>query len=245
MTIYIQKHGDGYVFDGCYAAYEGAAHRAWKIIHFEDIREVPARRDILLVACVEDTQIFFDRLGIKRPIAINIPEFIMPYIKRDIKYMTLDAFFEMPICPTFVKPAIEIKIGASGVIEKDSSKRFVLSDIKDGGTLMMTSSVVDMQSEYRVYCRKGHGIVGMKHYQGDEMLYPDNQYIREVCHKLISDKSMPQSFSADFAVIGPVNGEKYTELIECQDAWSIGAYGLDGNVYLSFLLDRWQQLMKL
>jgi len=247
MKVYIQRHGNTFQFDGAYAAYEGADRRGMEVILFDDIMEVPARREVMVIGSIDNTKVFFQRLGMKIPNAINLPESIMPYIHRKIEYMTRDEFFERTVCPIFVKPAFEVKMGmghsGSGVIKNESNKRLVMSDFKEN-IMLLTSEVVNMVSEYRVYVSKLHGILGMKHYQGDEFIYPDNSYIRSIVDILMNDETLPASFSVDFAVIEPENNFRYTEVIECQDAWSIGSYGLDGEVYFNFLLERWKQLMK-
>ncbi len=65
----------GFFFDGCFSAYEGFLYKDtddYQVILFEDIMEVPADRNIMLVASVEDTQIFFKRLGMETPKALDI-----------------------------------------------------------------------------------------------------------------------------------------------------------------------------
>ena len=255
MTVYIQKAEGHYIFDGCYSADEGAKHKGYKIIYFDDIMEVPARNynvtmsnNILVVACVEDTALYLSRLGIKEPESINIPLSIdnSNFIKREINVMTLNSFKDFfPNTPMFVKPAYKTKAFASGVNSKRNMLPLLLTDYKGSWDIpVLVSEVVNMVSEYRVYVSKKRGVMGMKHYQGDEFIYPDNQYIYKVVQALIDDPKMPVSFSVDFAVIEPKNNYRYTEVIECQDAWAIGAYGLDGSKYIDFLLERWAQLTK-
>lgn len=263
MTIYIQKQGGNYQFDGCYAAHEGAEHRGMKVIFFDDIMEVPARRyksytsdgNLMVVACVEDTVKYFERLGIPEPQAINVPQFLIDkgYIKRKLSYMTLNEFMEYePNMPMFVKPLYKVKAFPSGVNTKRNMLPALLNDYKgDWNIPVLVSEVVNMISEYRVYVSKKRGIIGMKHYQGDEFVFPDVKTLRNIVGELLMRDDLPASFSADFAIIRNETyhdrswyGLHHTELIEVQDAWAIGAYGLDGDKYLSFLMERWAELTK-
>lgn len=269
MTVYIQKRNldkpeNTYQFDGCYAAHEGAEHRGLKVIMFEDIMEVPARRyksytsdgNILVVACIEDTEKYLERLGVEIPKSINVPQFLIDrkYVNRKLSYMTLNEFktFELDK-PMFVKPLYKVKAFPSGVNTQRNMLPILLSDYTGSWDIpVLVSEVVDMVSEYRVYVSKNRGqIIGMRHYQGNEMLFPDVEHIRMVVNELCNSGEMPATFSADFAVIKNHSyhdrsnyGNYRTELIEVQDAWAIGAYGLDGNKYLSFLMERWAELTK-
>lgn len=255
MTVYIQKNeSDGYLFDGCYCAYEGAMYKNYKTVLFNDIDEVPIVKnpwDILVVACVEDTIKYFKKVGINVPNSINIPDSIRHFISRSLYYMTLEHFkdFEKER-PMFVKPAFQTKAFPSGVIRKRNNLGLLLSDYKGSWDItVMASNVVYMVSEYRIFVSKKKGVLGMKHYQGDCFVYPDNYYINNVVDLLTHDTKMPATFSVDVAVVDNelqripnTMSRYYTDVVECQDAWSIGAYGLDCEIYTNFLIERWVEL---
>ncbi len=154
--------------------------------------------------------------------------------------------------PVFVKPHSKFKGFPSGVIRNASSRKELFNTTYDNKPLdqdmiVMTSEVVDMLSEYRCFVKKGE-LVGIKHYQGDHTIFPKI----EIIESAISDfRSAPYAYSLDFAVtrqtytIGGTFGVKRTtELIEAQDMWSIGPYGLSPDIYVSLLKTRWFEIFK-
>lgn len=241
MKIYIQKHGQGFKFDGCYAALEGAYHTGDEVILFDDIMEVPASNRIMVVASVEDTAFWFERMGIKEPKAISIIDHFKQYVNRELDMMPLHLFIRHVETPVFVKPYYKVKGFDSGVIQKWSSKEMLLGNL-DPTMMVMTSSLIDIKSEYRIYIIKDKGILGMQHYHGDSMIYPDNEYIADIVSYSMTIPSMPSAYTIDIAV-HQIGDNRMTEIIECQDAWSIGSYGLPGPTYLQFLKKRWLQLI--
>ena len=52
-------------------------------------------------------------------------------------------------------------------------------------------------------------------------------------------KSQPAGYSIDFGV----TNDGRTLLIECNDGWSLGNYGLNDVTYSTLLAKRWLQLM--
>lgn len=245
MKVYIQRIKDVYLFDGCYAAHEGALYKGYDVIFFEEIQEVPASRDILLIACVEDTEVFFKRLDIDVPNSIEIFSYLKEHelVKRRIFFGDLESFISRPYNkPKFIKPRYKVKGFPSGVIKNaasETNKKLLLGEF-DPEMEVMISEVVDFRSEYRVYVNGRKGILGMKHYQGNPLIFPNIEFIYNainVCNKFTD---FPITFTIDVGILP----DGSCEVVEIQDAWSIGAYGLDGEIYIDFLLARWKQLMR-
>lgn len=240
MKVYIQKVDGQFADDWVFAAYIGfRAKKTHEIIFFEDIMEVPVGN--MVVAYIEDTKQYFQRCGIEVPLSLNIPDELQKYLHRKVSVMTFREFKETPIPygGIFIKPYNEFKTFPSGVIKNESSKNnlstVMFGDVADTD-LCLVSEVVNMLTEYRVFINRGE-IVGIKHYSGDFRLFPDFKVIEQAFDDY---KSGPISFTIDFAV----DDKGQTILVEVQDAWSIGNYGLDGEVYSRFLMDRWLQIFK-
>lgn len=251
MRIYIQTDKGVPKFDFCYSMYVGALHHgvlASDIIMFEDIMEAPANRNNVVVASVEDTIVFFERCGIEVPKAINLYVSLKEagYLKRACIEMTLNEFRTFrPELAYFIKPLSDTKAFVSGVIKKRSLLPALLSDYKGSWDInILVSSPVNFVSEYRLFWRrKREGekqIAGFKHYQGDPMIYPDNGYIKRVLEFLQRHTDLPASLTVDFGIDD--NGD--TQVVELNDGWCCGSYGLEGETYYNFFMDRWNQLMK-
>lgn len=234
-TTYIQKFGGEWIGDYAYAAYEGFNHRGNKIKTFEDINDVPLSKNNLVVACIEDTIKYFEMLGIDVPKPLNIPNSLMGYCGREIHVLPMSEFRNNKLFPIFVKPYDKLKFFPSGVLRNPSSIGMFFSDIPDDFKVM-TSEVVDMVSEYRCFVKNG-SLVGIKNYIGSFLLFPD---IYKIMRMIIDYRDSPSAYTLDVAITD--KGD--TILIECNDGWSVGSYGLDGDVYASFLTRRWAEIMK-
>ena len=145
--------------------------------------------------------------------------------------------------PFFMKPLKMSKAFPSGVVTNYRNLPILLSDYKGPMDIdVCVSEVVDMVSEYRVFVRtktyNDEHIVGMKHYQGDPFLVPSKEYVQQVINYLFRYTDFPHAYTLDVAVLA----DGSTEVIELNDAWSSGCYGLNGKDYLSFYMDRWIQL---
>lgn len=234
--IYIQKFGGEFIGDYAFSAYEGFNHRGYKIKTFEDIEDVPVNKTNLVVGCIEDTTKYFEYLGIEVPKPLNIPICLMGYCEREIHVLTMKKFKENKMFPVFVKPYDKLKFFPSGVLRNPSSVGMFFNDVPDDFKVM-TSEVVDMVSEYRCFVKNG-SLIGIKNYIGDFKVFPDVDHIMRMIMDYEINKP-PRSYTLDVAV----TSDNRTVLIECNDGWSVGSYGLDGDVYSSFLLTRWNELM--
>ncbi len=189
------------------AAHYGFKALGHKIVLYEEIEEVP-RSAIAVIGYIDDLQKFFEKTGVGKQIALNIPPELSDYgfVLREIGYCTMKEFRESAKLPIFLKPARYPKEFPAGVITKESSKKF-FSEVSDD-TPVMTSEVVDILSEYRCYIRNGK-LLGIKHYQGDVKVFPNPTMIQRMIDKFTK---APRGYSLDVGVLssGP------TVLIEAQ-----------------------------
>lgn len=244
--IYFQKFGGEFFGDFVFAAYEGFLHDRdadhYTLKFYEDINEVPVNIDTMVVGCVEDTKQYLEALGVQIPKAFNVPEWMQHMTSRNYRTMTVEEFFELPgDQPLFVKP-VELKVFPGGVIKSHGMRRAALKDVP-AGTMVSVSNVIDIVNEYRVFIRRGK-IIGVKQYnqvydQSEWFVFPDMNYVFACKAAMEQSGQAPAAYSIDAAVLR--NGK--TELIEVQDGWSIGSYGLDGTDYKQFLMDRWNEMI--
>lgn len=233
--IYIQSMNNFPIADWAVSAYMGFKEKQSNIILFEDIEEVPASRYNIVVAFIEDTNKYLERLGIGPKIALNIPTELEKYTGREIRYMTMCEFMNDNQIPIFVKPARRSKEFQAGVLTKQESKKMFFHEHPDD-TPVLVSEVVDFISEYRGYVIDGE-LKGIKHYLGDFRIFPN----MEIVDSAISDyKTQPAGYSIDFGV----TNDGKTLLIECNDGFSLGNYGLNDVTYSTLLAKRWLELMK-
>lgn len=246
MKIYIQE---GFPFDFSYAAYAGAQQAGDKIYYFDEIEQVPIGMDFnnnpfLVVTNIDDTLEYFQRSKRKLfpnltiPTPLNIPDEIASFTKRTHEFKTLKQFSEEEVVPIFVKPVHKNVNFPSGVLRNKNSRKELYASLKYQGLPdflpVMTSDFIEMESEYRCFVLRNE-LVGIQHYRSDFKIFPD---IKTIEAAIAQYKSAPIAYTIDFAV----TDKKETVLIECNDFWSVGSYGLPGDLYLKCLKARWLQI---
>lgn len=232
--VYIQSMNNFPIADWAVSAYMGFKEKQSDIYFFEDIEEVPTSRYNIVVAFIEDTNKYLERLGMQPKMALNIPEELMKYAGRQIRFMTMGEFKKDSQIPVFVKPNRRSKEFVSGVLTKLDNKNFLLNDVADD-TPVLVSEVVDFISEYRGYVIDGE-LKGLKHYNGDFRVFPD---VKIIDNAIKDYTTQPAGYSIDFGV----TSDGRTLLIECNDGWSLGNYGLNDVTYSTLLAKRWIQMM--
>lgn len=243
MKVYIQTINKEIPDDWVFAAYLGFKKKGCDIKFFENINSVPFNNDNVVVAYIEDTIEFFKNNNISIPPPLNIPFNLNreEFLGRNIEITTMSKFREDGMYPIFVKPQGRVKEFSSGVLTNKDTKRLILHDVPDE-SLVMTSSVIDILSEYRCFVHNGI-LRGIKHYQGDFKIFPDIKFIEKIINVY---KDAPISYTIDVGIIDlPYeHPDKRTVLIECSDCWSIGHYGLDIQIYSTMLRDRWYEIIR-
>lgn len=217
------------------SAYVGFLARGMKVKVFEFIEDVPVARNQIVVAGVDETYKYLAQLGIIPRRTMNVPEELMKYAERKIEYMTMGEFMKDERLPIFVKPNDRVKQFTAGVVSEAWNKRFSFQSVaEDVGVLV--SEVIDIVSEYRCYVIEGE-LVGIKHYLGDIRIFPDVNVIDGCIRDL---KDAPAGYSVDVGV----TAQGRTVLVEVQDGWSLGNYGLEDGLYCRLLMKRWMELLK-
>lgn len=234
FRIYIQAVNNFPISDWATDAYIGFKQKGAEIVLFEEIDEVPVRRNNIVVAHIEDTIKYFNKLGIPTPIALNIPDSLKKYAGREIGATTMGEFKKMNKFPIFVKPNRTAKEFRGQVLEK---REYLLdyANIEDDMPVFY-SEFVDFISEYRCYVIDGE-LKGIYHYLGGIRVFPD---VRVIDSAISDYKNSPAGYTIDFGI----TSDGRTLLIECNDGWSIGNYGLDDKTYSRLLSKRWLEIIK-
>lgn len=249
--IYIQSLNNFPIADWAVSAYMGFREKQANIVFFEDIEEVPPSPQNIVVAFIEDTNKYFAKLELPPKKAINIPPKLEPWAKRRIARTTMKELRGNKInFPVFVKPDRYAKEFVAGVVKDRKSVDLFFKDIKDE-TPILLSSVVEFTTEWRAYVIDGK-IKGFKNYIGDFFEMPDQKWVRDtITH--YQEIGAPSAYAIDFGVAytGQVSEvgmgrlrHKETQLIEVNDGWSLGNYGLSDVTYSTLLATRWREIMR-
>ena len=137
----------------------------------------------------------------------------------------------------FVKPKSKAKLFTGYIIESEYDL-FKL-DRFSKRTEIYCSTLVNWLSEYRVYVNNSE-IVGIKHYWGDPTIKLDTNIVENAVNDFQNSKEKTIAYGIDFGVTD--SGQ--TTLIEWNDGFSLGSYGLDKEIYTDLLLARWDEILR-
>ena len=234
MKVYIQSTREGIPKSAnYYAAYSGFRHLGFETKPFCELSELDGCRPDDLIAGGIGAVV--KKL---RDYQIEIPELDYPaeldkYLGRKISESTLDRVVsDESLWPVFVKP-VRDKAFTGFVLknEKDLPKFSGCTEKEP----VLCSEVVDFQAEWRVFVRYGK-ILDVRPYFGDWRRSFDARIIEQA----VADYSTaPAGFAMDFGVTD--RGE--TRLVEVNDGYSLGCYGLDPILYARLLCARWSELV--
>lgn len=137
--------------------------------------------------------------------------------------------------PLFVKPLNEKEL--SGVVANDMAD-LVEHASRGDGYRAYCSDPVDFASECRLFIRRG-SLVGARHFRGDPHVWPDVDVVNNIIKTYAADPDASAGCSID---LGVTPGGKPL-LVEVNDGYSLGCYGLDSAVYALLLAARWAELV--
>ena len=92
---------------------------------------------------------------------------------------------------------------------------------------------VDFASEHRCFVLRGDPI-DVRHYDGDPLVFPDPEVIRQA---VAAYQNGPSAYAIDFGIIA----EGSTIVVEVNDSYAVGSYGLAPIQYADFISARWDE----
>jgi len=242
MRALLEKCEKEWLDDFVYMSRQPLVDRGFEIVPFDgnDLKNFSKKALCLetdvVIGSVEAAIKFFELVGIETPKYIGYPKCLERYYGRDIQVTKFGDIKRA--LPYFIKPAEEVKKFTGCLIEKESTLDFLKKyDNLSEEDLVYVSDAVDILSEYRCFVHRNE-LKGIKHYQGDFKVFPDTKMVLEMIEEYSREANI--AYTLDVGVLK--NGE--TILIEINDMWAIGSYGLDGKTYVSMVVDRFQEIKK-
>lgn len=183
----------------------------------------------VFIGSVEFMKEVFSRVG---KTDIRVPE----NSNRDFKSMILgEAKILAQSKNIFIKP-FDIKLFTGFVL--DQMIHGSISGISDD-TMVMVYDVFSspIKSEWRCYISRDKA-VDIRNYSGDMFITPNKEYLELV---IDSNKlKFPTAYTIDIGILE--NGDNV--VIEYNDMWAIGNYGIDNYEYFSLLKSRYFEIVK-
>lgn len=234
MRVYILKGSDNeFVSINNYAAYEGFKQMGWEIIYYKNIEEIENnKREDIIVGCIYDVKTMLKKFNCIIP-NLCYPNELKKYLGRKIWKSTLNTIANNPEkWNVFIKPYTASKV-FTGILVKDT-KDLIGCGIPKSDIDVWCSEPVNFVSEYRCFVRYNK-IIGVKHYKGDWKIPFDSKIIQSAVNDYIN---APKGYGIDFGV----TDKNETLLIEVNDGYSLGSYGLFPINYAKLLSARWAEL---
>ena len=235
MTVWIQKHNNEISDDFTFAAFIGFRNMGEIVKFFTKPDGIHYKKQDIVVGSINSVR------SIMKSIHVDLPNFYIPnelqkYAGRKIYKSTIGSIIERVMHgeKLFIKP-VTIKEFPAQVVDSLPLMTFIGQDFKDNMECWV-SEVIDFVSEYRIFLL-GKEPIGCKHYWGDFKICPDWKIIDSAIADLINP---PAGWCLDFGI----TNDGTTLLIEANDGYSIGNYGLDGMDYVRILKARWFELLK-
>lgn len=221
---------DDYVADALIGAYS----LGYECIPFSDVDKISFDKETIVVGCVENTQKYFKKhLSIEiEPIEYH--SILSDYMGRKTELVNIKDIKP----PCFIKPN-KIKAFTGFVVTNNPLYDNEISQSIYGYEgLVYMEEIINIVSEYRCYVKNGL-LIGVKHYSGDDFISLNRT---TVLHCVIEASRLLNqlTFTLDFGI----TKEGKTILIEANDAWSIGNYGLTPIKYFHFIKERWFQILR-
>ncbi len=191
--------------------------------------------DYTPIGTVEFVKAFAEKIGVKLPDPIHATELLKLEGREYWKDYRKELIGKTPgMYPVFVKPQTELK-KFTGFVAK-SDKDFDLYPEIDWSTtkLFCTQVLENIVSEWRCYVLNGK-VFACVNYSGDPLKFPNSAAIRNCIENF---SSAPIAYSLDMAITD------HTQFVEINDAFSLGYYGGDVELYTKMLDLRWKEIIK-
>jgi hypothetical protein len=240
--VYIKRAGGEIASEACYAAWKGFSAKAYPLDFFEwdelTGRHLPLERSTLVVGGTVAVQRALGQLGVAVPPPLNIPKPLVAFAGRRVWVTTLGEVRSRVTGstePVFVKPLAETKAFAGLVVasaaDLDRVRHF------DDSLPVQAAVPVAFASEWRYFVLRGK-VVGTAHYKGDCFTHPDAGTVRRAVADYVA---APEGYGLDFGV----TADGRTLLVEANDGYALGPYGLDPVIFAELLEARWCEIVGL
>lgn len=194
-------------------------------------------RNNVVVGSIDAMTMLFGKIN-KRPEPIDFPQSIIDtgLLNRKIGKMKLSEFidnFKKENKPMFVKP-VETKLFDGALISKKEHLSYLRLD-DSGSHDVFVSEPISIISEHRVYVHEKRAIYACN-YSGNFRTSIDFGYVDDL---IDAYDEQPVSYTIDVAVLD----DHSMTVIEFNDFWAIGSYGLYCIDYAQMLTDRYFEIV--
>ncbi len=216
-----------------YEAYLGFKHLGayCQIVdNFKDIPNTEEERENIAVGgigFIRERLLQYDIV----PSVFDYPNELKPYLGRNVWVSTINQIAnDLP--NIFIKPKNYQKFFTGKVIK--SAKDLIGTGVQNEDYEVYCSDILEIVAEYRVYVRYGK-ILDIKQYTGNYKARLDFDLVEDAIKNFVSS---PKAYGIDFCV----TKQGKTCLVEVNDGYALGNYGINFINYAKLLYTRWAEL---
>jgi hypothetical protein len=237
LKVYIQKNESNNCANINFAvALDGFDKMGWEIISFQSLDELSQiTKEDLFIGYVDETKKIFETLNIEYKDIDCYPSELEPYLGRKIWKDTFLNFVKTNKFGCFIKPSDQNKLFTGKLINGIGDLVSIGHPGKDFE--IYCSEPISFISEARWIVKYGK-IMDFRRYKGSWKPNFDIDLVEECIGNYSSNLN---GYAIDFGVTK--TGK--TILVEVNEGYSLGAYGLFSVDYAKLLSARWYQLMNL
>lgn len=208
---------------------------------YSDLDKLELTKDNIIVGGIKPIKETLIKLGIEPPPNIDYPDELKSFLGRNIWLSTIGEMRKMMVDdvmnpPIFIKPALIQKDFTGHVVAK--YKDLIKTASFSSDYQIWISETLDFVSEYRYYVNRNE-VIGVGFYKGNPLRCPHGYVVNQAVQKF--KESAPISYCLDFGL----NKQGNTFLIEVNDGFAFGSYGLNGVLHAIMLEDRWREIVDL
>lgn len=190
--------------------------------------------DVGVAGYISDVLAALQHIGIKPPLLLDYPDELRSFLGRHIYETTFGEFRDIHGPPLFIKPSMDHKLFTGLVWTRTREQRFQLGHVQNNVPIWV-SDPIKFISEYRTFILHNE-ILDCRRYKGDWSKAPDRTVV-EAAVRAMSDTA-PVAYCLDFGV----TDEGVTLLVEANDGFAFGGYGLAPPQYACMIAARWRQM---
>lgn len=204
---------------------------------FGDIEtDVNCGPQALVSGYIGDIHLALKKMGLPLPAELDYPPELEPFYGRKIWNGFLGDARRWPLSqgPVFIKP-VQQKVFTGLVWYGLPKNRLTVATLDDDLPIFM-SEVIDFISEARCYILDGE-ILDVRRYKGSYSVGP----AKEIVEAAVKAWRGPRAYAIDFGVTSA--GE--TLIVEVNDGFALGNYGLPAIPYARMIEARWEELTEI
>ena len=202
-------------------------------------RQLPLTRECFICGDMDVTHGAMKQLDVEPPLPNDFPPSLEPYFRRKLwrsSIRSLEQALEQGR-EVFAKPAGRRKRFTGRVFSSPGDMYYLAGT--SAQEPLWCSEVVRWLSEFRIYVIHGE-VTAINPYHGDASVSLCEATLREAISAFTASGQAPAAYGIDFGVLD--SGE--TALVEANDGFSLGAYGINAERYTELLFTRWEELVR-